>query len=145
MTGAASGIGRATAFAFADEGVNRIVLADVNESGLEKIAAEFKSHYPDVQTKTVQVDTASPEAAQRMVDEAVTAFGAINYCVNCAGISSPKRVPSTELSVELWDEVIGINLRGVWLCMRAEIAQMLKQPADLQTKYGKRTIPTVSR
>lgn len=87
-----------------------------------------------ITVKAVKTDTSNKEAIQNMVDEAVAAFGAIHYCVNCAGISTPVRTRSTELDVEYWDRVVNINLRGVWLCMRSQIAQMMKQPADLKMR-----------
>lgn len=134
MTGAASGIGKATALAFAEEGVTRFILADINEEGLQSVASELKEAHADVQTVVVKTDTTSETGIQRMVDEGVTAFGGIHYCVNSAGVTSRPRARTHELSVVAWDRVININLRGVWLCQKAQITQMLKQEANLNTR-----------
>jgi hypothetical protein len=71
-----------------------------------------------------------------MVDEGVKAFGAIHYCVNNAGVTSTPRARSHELPVAGVGSGAGDQTsRGVWLCQRAEITQMLKQEADLVMKY----------
>lgn len=126
--GAVSVIGRATVHAFADEGVTRFVLADVNLSGLETVKAELEKANADakIQIVLVKTDTSVESDVQGMVDEGVKASGAIHYCVNNAGVTSTPRARSHELPMAAWDRVQGINLRGVWLCQRAEITQMLK-------------------
>jgi NAD(P)-dependent dehydrogenase (short-subunit alcohol dehydrogenase family) len=85
--GAASGIGRATVHAFANEGVTRFVLADINLSGPETVKAELEKANADAKI-LVKMDTSVESDVQRMVDEGVKAFGAIHYCVNNAGITS---------------------------------------------------------
>jgi len=127
ITGAASGIGRASALAFADEGVTRLVLADVNLSGLEETSSQLKQLNPEAQTLVIKTDTSSESDVQKMVDTTVEKFGSIQYAVNCAGVTSEPRAKSAELSVEAWDRVMSVNIRGVWLCQRAVIRQMLKQ------------------
>ncbi|KAI9695232.1 MAG: hypothetical protein M1820_008804 [Bogoriella megaspora] len=134
VTGAASGIGKATAFGLAEEGCARLVLADINSSGVELVSSELKSLYPSAQVLCIQVDTSKQTDVQRMVDEAVKTFGAVHYAVNCAGITSNPRVVTHELPVEAWDRVLDVNLRGVWLCQKAVITQMLRQPAELGIK-----------
>lgn len=76
------------------------------------------------------------EDVQRMIDEGVKAFGSIHYAVNNAGISSKPRVRTHELEVESYDRVQMVNQRGVWLCERAELRQMLKQAPVLTTRYA---------
>jgi len=71
-----------------------------------------------------------------MVELGVRKFGAINYAVNCAGITSKPRVRTHELTTESWDAVANVNLRGVWLCERAELQQMMKQEPDLQMRLA---------
>lgn len=127
VTGAASGIGRACALAFADEGVTQLILADVNVLGLEETSDLLKKLNHEVQTVVLKTDTSSEQEVQKMVDAGVERFGSIQYAVNCAGVTSNPRAKSADLSVETWDHVISINLRGVWLCQRAVIRQMLKQ------------------
>ena len=113
--GVASGIGRATVHAFADEGVTRFVLADINLSGLETVKAELEKANADAKIQTVLVKTNNSVESdvQRMVDEGVKAFGAIHYCVNNVGVMSTPRARSHELPVAAWDRVQEINLRGV--------------------------------
>jgi len=127
ITGSASGIGRACALAFADEGVTRLILADVNPSGLEETSNLLKKLNSAVETVIVRTDTSSEQEVQKMVDVGVEKFGSIQYAVHCAGVTSEPRAKSADLSVEAWDRVHNINLRGVWLCQRAVIRQMLKQ------------------
>ena len=135
ITGAASGIGKATTFAFADEGVTRFIIADVNEAGLQSVEKDLKASDANVQVVVVKTDTTSESDVQRMVDEGVKAFGEIHYCVNCAGVTSSPRARTHELPMEAWDRVLNINLRGVHLCQRAQITQMLKQKEDLPMRY----------
>ena len=127
ITGAGGGIGRACAVAFAEEGVTRLVLADLNTAGLEETSTILKQLSPKVETVTIRTDTSSPEDVQKMVDVGVETFGRIHYAVNSAGVSTSSRAKSTELLVDAWDKVINVNLKGVWLCQRAVIQQMLKQ------------------
>lgn len=135
VTGAASGIGRATVHTFVKEGCTRLILSDINENGLEKVANELKELDSSVQTCLVKCDTSSEEQVQHMVDEGVKAFGAIHYAVNNAGVTSRPRVRTHELEASSWDAVQEVNLRGVWLCQRAELRQMLKQESNLQMRY----------
>jgi NAD(P)-dependent dehydrogenase (short-subunit alcohol dehydrogenase family) len=133
ITGAASGIGRACALTFADEGVTRLILADINTSGLQETSDLLTKLNPEVQALVIKTDTSSESDVQKMVDAAVKKFGSIQYAVNCAGVTSEPRAKSADLSVEAWDRVMNINIRGVWLCQRAVIRQMLRQeylPAD---------------
>jgi NAD(P)-dependent dehydrogenase (short-subunit alcohol dehydrogenase family) len=69
-----------------------------------------------------------------MVDEGVKAFGAIHYAVNNAGITSKPRVRTHELETASWDLVQQVNLRGLWLCERAELRQMMKQEPELKMR-----------
>lgn len=134
VTGAASGIGRATCLAFAEEGVTRFVLADVNEDGLKSVAAELESTSSGIKTVVVKTDTSKEPDVQNMVAAGVKEFGGIHYCVNAAGVTSAPRGKGHGLSMETWDRVIAINLRGVALCQKYEITQMLKQEAELRMR-----------
>lgn len=134
MTGAASGIGRAVAHTFVLEGCTRLILADLNGEGLETVSKELKKLDTEVQTCLVTCDISIEADVQRMVDEGVAAFGAIHYAVNNAGISSKPRVRTHELEVESYDRVQNVNQRGLWLCERAELRQMLKQEPELRSR-----------
>ncbi|KAK4941539.1 hypothetical protein LTR10_018558 [Elasticomyces elasticus] len=134
VTGSASGIGRACAHVLVDEGCTRLVLSDLSNDGLEKVSQELKAVDSNVKTHLFVGDMSKENDVNRMVEEAVEAFGAIHYCINNAGVTSKPRVRTDELDVEAFDRVINVNLRGVWLCERAQIRQFLKQPAALKMR-----------
>ncbi|KAI1622810.1 hypothetical protein EDD37DRAFT_633006 [Exophiala viscosa] len=136
ITGAASGIGRATAHTFVKEGCTRLVVADINLDGLKALAEELKSLDDSVQTCLVGCDVSIEADVERMVDSGVKAFGAIHYAVNNAGVSGKPRLRTHELEVESYDRVQNIDLRGVWLCERAELRQFLKQEFTLKPRSG---------
>ncbi|KAL3465082.1 short chain dehydrogenase/ reductase [Aspergillus heterothallicus] len=136
ITGAASGIGRATAFTFVKEGCTRFALGDLNEEGLQSTSAELKAMNPAVQVFTAVVDISSEVQINEFIQGAVATFGGIHYAVNNAGITSNPRVRSHELPVDAWDQVVNVNLRGTWLCQRAILGQMMKQKRELGTRTG---------
>lgn len=134
ITGAGSGIGRATAHTFVKEGCTRLVLSDINEDSVHTVAAECKKLDPTVKTLALRTDVTSESDVQNMVDAAVKEFGAIHYAINNAGITSSPRVRTHELETSSWERVVDVNLRGVWFCQRAELRQMMKQEATLQCR-----------
>jgi NAD(P)-dependent dehydrogenase (short-subunit alcohol dehydrogenase family) len=122
VTGAGSGIGRATALRFAREGA-RVVVVDRNEaSGAETLslvnAAGGHAHL-------VVADVSRGSDAERIVDETVRVFGRLDALVNNAAVLVPKAVP--ELSEEDWDFVLGVNLKGVFLCSKQAILRFRQQ------------------
>lgn len=123
ITGAGSGIGRATARIFAREGA-RLVLADVVEAGgLETLRMIRDAGADGI---FVKCDVANETDVEALVARAVAQYGRLDCAFNNAGIGGAGRL-THEYSLEEWNRVIAINLTGVWLCMRAEIVQMLKQ------------------
>lgn len=125
VTGGSSGIGRAASLAYAREGA-RVVVADVNIEGGEETVQQIKE--AGGEAILVHADVSKPEDTQAMVAQAVEAFGSLDCAFNNAGISGGReRRLTAEYLEEDWDRVISINLKGVWLCMKAEIPQMLKQ------------------
>jgi NAD(P)-dependent dehydrogenase (short-subunit alcohol dehydrogenase family) len=123
ITGAASGIGRATAIAFAAEGA-RVVITDRGEAALQETAERVKAVSGDV--LTITCDVSKPEEVEAAVAKAVKAFGRIDCAFNNAGVEN-KTAPLHEIELEEWDRVLNINLRGTFICMKHEIAQMLRQ------------------
>lgn len=123
VTGAAAGIGRATALAFADAGCN-VVIADLNEDGLQSVAKEIGQR--GQQVLAVTANTADPVQVEMLHDSTLTTFGRLDYACNNAGIEG-LQAPTAETTLENFDHVIKINLRGVFLCMQAQLALMLKQ------------------
>ena len=122
ITGASSGIGKATALAFARAGYE-VALADRDEPAGERIAEEIARR--GGKSLFVTCDVASEEDVAALVARTVDHFGQLDVAFNNAGIEG-EQAPTADCTVENWDRVMAVNLRGVWLCMRAEIPHMLK-------------------
>ena len=123
VTGAASGMGLATARAFADAGA-AVVLADFKEDAV-KAAAE-KLVATGHKALAVGCDVSDDAQVAAMVDRTVGEFGRLDAAFNNAGIMA-RIAPTADSTREDWDRVIGINLRGVWSCMKHELRQMERQ------------------
>jgi NAD(P)-dependent dehydrogenase (short-subunit alcohol dehydrogenase family) len=123
ITGAASGIGRAGAQVFAREGA-KLVLADINEKDGEEISSRVKENGGE--SVFVKCDVSSTSAVAGLISKAVDVFGRLDCAFNNAGIAG-EQAPTCQCSDDNWDLVISVNLKGVWLCMKHEIMQMLKQ------------------
>ena len=125
VTGGGSGIGRSTSLAYAREGA-RVVVADMNVEGGEETVQMIVE--AGGQAILVHADVSDAAGTQLMVDRAVDAFGSLDCAFNNAGISGGgQRRRAADYEEEDFDRVIRINLKGVWLSMKAEIPQMLKQ------------------
>ncbi|KIW39626.1 uncharacterized protein PV06_08223 [Exophiala oligosperma] len=125
VTGAASGIGRATAKLFAKEGCRRIAIGDIQAPALNKTREEIQSEYKDAEVVAIPTDVTSESSVNSLVQSVVNTFGRIDYACNVAGILLPGI--TTEYSLSQWDKQFSVNTRGMWLCQRAQITQMLKQ------------------
>jgi NAD(P)-dependent dehydrogenase (short-subunit alcohol dehydrogenase family) len=123
VTGAASGIGEAAALAFAGEGA-AVVVADVQVEKGQAVAARIAAQ--GGAAVFAACDVRREEDVAALVETAVRRFGRLDCAYNNAGVASPP-LPLAEQSNEDWDSVIGTDLRGVWLCMKHEIRQMLRQ------------------
>jgi NAD(P)-dependent dehydrogenase (short-subunit alcohol dehydrogenase family) len=124
VTGAASGIGRAAAMAFAREGAG-VVVADLSERGNQETAGIIENQ--GGQAHAVRCDVTRAEDVKAALAETVAAFGRLDFAFNNAGIEPRKPAPTAEYEEEEWSRIIDINLRGVFLCMKHEIPLILKQ------------------
>lgn len=122
ITGAGSGIGKSTAFLFAENGA-KVVVSDINEAHAKEVAEAISKKGGEA--IFVVADTSKPKDAERTVSEAVKAFGRLDIAVNNAGIGGPA-APIGEYDIDGWDKVISINLSGVFYGMRYQIPEMLK-------------------
>jgi NAD(P)-dependent dehydrogenase (short-subunit alcohol dehydrogenase family) len=123
VTGGGTGIGRATALALAADGV-AVVLAGRRAGPLEEVAAEIGDR-----ALAVTGDLAVADDAARVVAAAVEAFGALHVVVNNAGVIR-RNIRLHEVDVELWDELLAINLRGPYLVLRAALPELLRATGD---------------
>jgi NAD(P)-dependent dehydrogenase (short-subunit alcohol dehydrogenase family) len=123
VTGAASGMGLATARAFAEAGAT-VVVADVRED-LAKAEAE-RLAAAGHQAIAVGCDVSDDAQVAAMVERAVAEFGRLDAAFNNAGVMA-RIAPTADSTREEWDRVTGINLRGVWSCMKYELRQMRRQ------------------
>src|SRR5919198_256362 len=124
VTGGASGIGRATALAFAREGA-KLVVADMNADGGHQTVHMITENGGEA--IFVQIDVTSANAVEAMISQTVETYGRLDCAHNNAGIAGRVRAPLHECPEDVWDQVLAINLKGVWLCMKYEILQMLHQ------------------
>jgi NAD(P)-dependent dehydrogenase (short-subunit alcohol dehydrogenase family) len=123
VTGAGSGIGRASALTFARAGA-RVVVVDVVIAGGEETVRLIKA--AGGEAIFVKADMAKAVEVEAMVNTTVAAFGRLDCAHNNAGIEGVTAT-TADYPDDDWDRVININLKGVWLCMKYEIPQMLKQ------------------
>ena len=135
ITGAASGIGKATAKLFAEHGA-KIVVADIDTEGGELTVTEIKNK--EYQGSFIQTDVSIHEKTQKMVDHTINQYGKLDILVNSAGIAM--RLPVEELPEDDWHHCLGVNLTGVFLCSKAAIPAMRKNGGgsiiNLSSIYG---------
>ena len=122
VTGAASGIGKATATAMAAEGAS-VVLGDVSDETGEAVAGELTAD--GAQALYVHADVAASSDVNRLFDSALSRFGRIDCAFNNAGIAGDNAL-TAEITEASWERMLSINITGVWLCMRREIDIMLE-------------------
>lgn len=122
VTGASSGIGRAIAIQFADRGA-KVVVADWNEDlGLQTAQMIQKSGGEAFFQKC---DVSNAGEVKKLIDNSVAKYGQLNMACNNAGIEGRQGF-TADCTEENWDKVLNVNLKGVWLCMKYEIPEMLK-------------------
>ncbi|MBW2173834.1 MAG: glucose 1-dehydrogenase [Deltaproteobacteria bacterium] len=121
VTGASSGIGRATAEAFAAQGA-RVVLAARRQDELASLVTEIETR--GGKATAIKTDVSKTKDVERMVAHAIEAFGRLDYAVNNAGIEG-QWAGIIDLAEDEWDRVLDINLKGTFLCMKYEASAML--------------------
>lgn len=128
VTGGGGGIGRATALAMMREGA-RVAVADFDAAAAHETVAQINAG--GGQALTLTGDVTRTRDVKTMVSDTVTAYGRLDCAFNNAGIAGYQVDASgkktAEWSEEAFDRMIGVNLKGVWLCMKEEIVQMLRQ------------------
>lgn len=144
VTGSGSGIGRAVALIYANEGA-KVVVSDIDENGGETTAAMIRKNSGEA--VFVRADTSSPSDNESLVKSTVEKYGALHIACNNAGIAGAS-APVGEYTVEGWDKVIGINLSGVFYGMHFQIPEMIKagggvivNMASILGKVGFRNAP----
>ena len=123
ITGAGSGIGRASALVFAREGA-KVALADIVVEGGEETVRMVKEAAGEA--FFIKADVSNAADVEAMVNTVVETYGRIDCAYNNAGIEG-QLASTDEYAEDMFDKVIGINLTGVWLCMKYELPHMLKQ------------------
>jgi NAD(P)-dependent dehydrogenase (short-subunit alcohol dehydrogenase family) len=123
VTGAASGIGRATAIAFARAGAD-VAVADVAERGNAETATAIETL--GTRALPLQCNVGSSSDVERALATTMDAFGRLDIAFNNAGIEQPVKA-TADLSEDEWDRLVAINLRGVFVCMKHEIPLMLRE------------------
>ena len=123
ITGGASGIGRATAIAFAREGVT-VVIGDLDTTAAENTVAEIRDR--GYTATHLRVDVGRSSDVQALVTSTVERYGGLDYAFNNAGLVG-SYAGIVDTPEEDWNRVVATNLTGVWLCMKYEIPAMLKR------------------
>lgn len=126
VTGAASGIGRASALRLAQEGAS-VMLADINEAGLEEAAAEIKAL--GVKAETFVLDVTNIEQCNAVVAKTVAAFGKLDVLCNIAGIAMAKHVK--DITEQDWSRMVSINLNSVFFLSQAALPHLLESKGNI--------------
>ncbi|KAK7745867.1 hypothetical protein SLS53_002585 [Cytospora paraplurivora] len=129
VTGAAAGIGKETAIAFAEAGVKGVAFADLNEQGAQEAAEESRKWAKNAEYRTlvIKVDVADEGAVQEAVNRVVKEFGRIDYAVNSAGLGNISGAITPHLKLDVFDKTVDINIKGAVYFVRAVTAAMAAQ------------------
>ena len=122
ITGAGKGLGEAMALLFSREGA-KIVIFDIDETAGQDTVEQIREKAGEA--IFVQGDVSKVDDAVRLIDAAVDAYGRVDVLVNNAGVHVDRTVANT--TEEEWDRILGVNLKGVFLCSKAAIPQMRRQ------------------
>ncbi|KAI5205456.1 NAD(P)-binding protein [Aureobasidium subglaciale] len=135
ITGASSGIGKATATSFAQEGCTRIVLADISTTSLQSTHDSLTSLFPNTTFFALQCNISSPDSVRNLFRKTVEKFQRVDYAVNCAGVLGTAK-KSHEMTLEEFDHIVNVDYRGSWLCSKEELKIMVQQE-PLETHDGR--------
>jgi NAD(P)-dependent dehydrogenase (short-subunit alcohol dehydrogenase family) len=142
VTGAASGIGQAIALGFIRDGCRKIVLVDMNETGLQETKQEALKIAKDTQVLTEKCDISDEASVEKVMQSAISEFERLDYAVNCAGFPGAFNITENYTTSD-FDRVQQVNVRGTWLCMRAQIRQM-KSQTPLESKKFHLPVPAAN-
>ena len=138
ITGGGNGIGRAAAIKFSQEGFSCAV-ADIDE----KQAQETVSMLPNPGI-AIKVDVTDAEAVENMINKTIIEFGRLDCAFNNAGIEGVRET-TDNYPEDIFDRVLNTNLKGMWLCLKYEIGQMMKQELEINNPDKWKDKPDVSR
>jgi len=124
VTGAGSGLGQATAHAFARVGCN-LVCIDIDGTAAERVRRDLSEQEKDIKCIALQCDVSNAEAVFKRVEAVEAHFGRLDIVVNCAAVDHTVSV--NEMTIEQWDQVINVNLRGPFLLAKAAMPMMQRQ------------------
>lgn len=123
VTGAASGIGKATAFAFSSRG-SSVVVSDINEANGEAVVKEIVDG--GGKASFIAADVSQADDVFNLIEHTISTYGGLDFAFNNAGTEGVMATTADCTEAD-WDRTLAVNLKGVWLCMRAEIPMMLKR------------------
>ena len=121
VTGGSSGIGRATALAFAKKGAHVVVVDWAENTETIDLIKKYGG-----EALFIKCDVSKTAEVKAMVEKTIATFGRLDYAFNNAGIEGTS-AQTADCTEENWDKTIGVNLKGIWLCMKYEIPEILKQ------------------
>jgi len=126
VTGGSSGIGKCICIDLAKVG-SKVAVVDVNLEQAQNTSAFIKKEYPTTTVTTIQCDVSKSNEVEQMVAEATKALGPLYGAVNCAGIGGGLLHKLVDYPEELFDQMLAVNLKGVFLCMKHELREFVKQ------------------
>ena len=121
VTGGSSGIGKSTALAFAKKGAKVVVVDWIENSETMNLIKDLGG-----EAIFIKCDVSKTEDVKAMVEKTIATFGRLDYAYNNAGIEGKSAV-TQDCTEENWDKIIVVNLKGIWLCMKYEIPEIVKQ------------------
>lgn len=133
ITGGSSGIGKATALAFAHQGERVVVGSRNRRRGMEVVR---QIELVDGEAFFVPCDVTRVRDVESLVEQTVDLYGSLDVAVNAAAVTDPVLARTAELSEEEFDQMLSVTLKGVWLCMRAEIPAMLESGGGAIVNIG---------